>query len=512
MNYELRIILAVIAILFGVFGAQGQQRTVIAGLEGNHEYRNLIKEERGLVKTADSLAADILRLRGLLRTDTLGRAANSAAIVRMEEESFDIRSRMARLASRINTIEQEWILMSLTGLPATDTIPSDDVVDDEEADPATRTRNLVYSPYFREALSPEQLAELYGAQRAERELPPLFERYGMDREELESLAAEYDRAATRLEADSLGGLFRDLSVEGETTRERIGREWEAIFDSKSYIYNLLADKQNRRDLLARFEQGMERVREERLNHAEAPAALVDYVLQKRMLTDYEIELAGEIGNRPAADSLRLAAARIPGPESLAGFAPITLKERLFLDYSDIRVGGSPYNSSNPIPEVTVWPRGVVWRILVGNFSARQSPSVFRGVHPVAVETGDEGRFRYYAGGFPTDSLAAAAVEQLRRAGFRAPKAVVWMDGVYIDPADAGERVYRIEISGTENISPEIRETIASVANDGGEKAETVRSRGAFLITPLDGTTAMRLRTAIEAEYPEIDVRLQKNRE
>jgi hypothetical protein len=490
-------------VVAGILSASGQQRTVIAGLEENAEYRALIEEESGLVKSADSLAVEISSLRGLLRVDTLGRAANSAAIVRMEEQGFEIRSRMARLASRINTIEQEWILASLAGEPTDDTPPQGD---------ASQV----------EILSPEQLAELHDAQRAERELPPLFERYRENRTLLGTLADEYERATTQPEADSLGGLFGDLSVESEAMERRIGDEWGMIFDSKSYIYNLLADKQNRSDLLESFERGMERVREEQSRHTEAPTAIVNYVLQKRMLTAYELTMAEATGNSAAADSLRRAATQIPAPESLADLTPVELKERLFLDYSDIKIGGSPYNSSNPIPEVAVWPKGVIWRVFVGNFATRQSPSIFRNAHPIAVETGDDNRFKYFIGGFPTDSLANKAVEQLRKAGFRSPSAVVWMDGVYIDPEDADETTYRIEISGVEELSPETREIIASATAKNPDesteetatraKAEIVRAAGLFLITPLDAPEAVRLRTALEAHkatQPEMEIRLSK---
>ncbi len=298
---------------------------------------------------------------------------------------------------------------------------------------------------------------------------------------------------------------------GQSKIESIGQRWEGLFDSKSYIYNLLADKENRRDLLSRFEGGMERLREERSKWQEAgaPAALLDYVLQKRMLTDYEIALSGAIGNDAAADSLRRVAAVLPGPASLEGLAPVTLKERLFLDYSDVTVGGSPYNASNPIPEVVVWPKGVIWRVQVGNFASRQAPSVFRGAHPIAVQTGDDGRFRYFAGGFPVDSLAGAAVEQLRKAGFRAPAAVVWMDGEFVDPAAGNENIYRVEISGVGELSPALRE--AATAAAGGE-VDIVRTEEAFILSPLDTTAAVRLRSALEAlkaAFPEMDVRLSK---
>jgi hypothetical protein len=482
-------------ILFGVCEAAAQQRSAIAGLEEHAEYRELIAREGALVRSADSLAASVASLRARLRTDTLERAAISADIVRMEEEGFGIRGDMARLASRINTIEQEWILANLS-VPRTDTPPGDG-----EGRPAT----------IESFLTPEQRAELQAARRAEAGIPRLVDEYRRGHAIAASLARAYASAASQPEADSLLALLNESKAAGERLAARIGGEWGAIFDSKSYIYNLLADKQNRSDMLARFEEGMERLREERPRWSEqgTPESVVDYALQKRMLTEYEIVLAGEQGDDAAADSLRAVLAGLPGPAGLAGLGPVTIRERSFLDYADMATGGAgPYNASNPIPEVAVWPRGIIWRVLVGNFSGRQSPSIFRGARPLAVARGDDGRFRYFAGGFPTDSLAAAAVEQLRRAGFRAPAPVVWMDGVYIDPAaDDGARIYRIEVWGTDELPGAVREATA-----GAEATDVVRGPEGFIVAPLDGATAVRLRSALEEarrDNPDVAARLSK---
>lgn len=512
MNCELRIIIAVTATLFGIFGASGQQRTVIAGLEGNTEYRTLIDEEAALVRTADSLTAEIASLRRILRTDTLARAATSAAIVRMEERSFEIRSGMARLASRINTIEQEWILAGLLSPVNGDLNASSGLDSAPEGgngeNEGRHSPNLVYSSYFETNLSPEQLAELRRAQDGESDIPRSLERYRNAHREMVALAREYELASTQGHADSIRTRFDALSTALRTLGEQTASRWETIFDSKSYLYNLLADKENSGDLLARLEQGMERLREERPGQTAAPAALTNYMLQKRMLTEYETVLAESLGNSSAVDSLRKVLAALPGPASLDGLEPVVLKERLFLDYSNIKIGGSPYNAGNPIPEVAVWARGIIWRIQVGNFSARQSPSVFRNASPLAVQKGDDGRFRYFAGGFPTDSLAKEAVEQLRKAGFRAPTAVVWMDGVFIDPAaDGGTKSYRVEISGAAELSRETREAIAA-ENTG----DIVRGPEVFIVAPLDAAAAVRLRTrleAISASHPYMAVKLSK---
>ncbi len=502
-----RYMVAVIAVLAGISGASAQQRTIIAGLEDNAEYRVLIADEAALVHTADSLAAEITSLRRALRTDTLARAAGSAAIAGLEERVFDIRSRMARIASQINTIEQEWILATLAGGPPTPTeSPQDD--DAAEYHPA----NLVYDSWFVQGLAPEQSAELHAAQRAESEVPRLVAEYRAGHDRLAALAADYDRAVTQADADTIRWEFDRLRRGLSDLENRVAGTWEQIFDSKSYLYNLLADLRNRRGLLALFEDGLVRLREQQPLEREtgAPAPLADYVLQKRMLTEYEMALAAEIGNGAAADSLRRVAAALPGPESLAGLEDIALRQRLFLDYSDITVGGSPYSASNPIPTVEIWPRGVIWRVLVGGFSSSQSPSIFRGAHPMAVLRGDDGRFRYFAGGFPTEQRADAAVEQLRRAGFRAPSAVVWMDGVYIDPAAGEDKIYRVEIAGEAELSPALRDIIAEATGGG---MDVVRGGEMFIVAPIDAAVAVRLRSALETyriARPEVEVKLSKN--
>ncbi len=465
--------------------ATAQQRNVIAGLENNTEYRALIDEEGVLLRTADSIAARIASLRRELRSETSGREAISAAIVEMEERSFEIRSGMARLASRINTIEQEWILASLSSPGETET-PLPETSDGGDGE-GSASPNLVYNTWFASRLSPGELDELRRAQDAESELPRLMAQYREGHAGLAALAREYALIADRERADSLKADFDSLISAERILDERIGMLWEMIFDSKSYFYNLLADKEDRRSLLSRFEEGMERLREERSKWQEqdVPAALLDYVLQKRMLTDYEIALADEIASGAAADSLRMVAAALPGPASLDDLVPVALKERLFLDYADVTVGGSPYNAANPIPEVAVWPKGVIWRVQVGNFASPQATSVFRGAHPLAVQTGDDGRFRYFA-------------------GFRAPVAVVWMDGVLIDPAAEGEKTYRVDISGVEELSPALRGAIDSA------RVDIVRTDGAFVLTPLDGAAAVRLRSSLEAlglSIPEMEAKL-----
>jgi hypothetical protein len=497
-------------LLFVAALARGQQRTTIEGLENHTEYQELVAQERLLVHSADSLAGQAAALRRELRTDTLAREAISASIVLIEEQSFDIRSRMARLASRINTIEQEWILESLKEVPPaapdeTGEEGESEASGEEEGAPALpphNPANLVYSSWFREELSPDQLGELLRAQAAEVDVPPVVELYRATQRRMTELAREYRMATTQAAADGAALSLRELSAANRATGEALGTVWEDIFDSKSYIYNLLADRENRQGMLMQFEEGMEQLRRNQTVWNDAAEPLRNYVLQKRMLTDYEIALAHETGNTAAADSLRRVLQALPEPEILAGFSPIVLNERLFIEFADVTVGSV---SREPVPEVKVWPRGMIWRVMLGSFISRQSPAGFRGARPIAFDrTG--GRFRYFAGGFPDADSAEEAALRLKEAGLRNATVVAWVDGVMIDPGD-DERIYRIEISGAAQLPTPIREAL-SVQNG----VDVVRSEDGFIVTPLAGATALRLRTTFEnikSTYPGMDVTLSK---
>ena len=479
-------------VLLGAISASGQQRRVVTGLEEHEEYRALVAEEQALVRMADSLSGSIETLRRTFRTDSLSRAENAAKILTMEGLSFDVTGRLTRLAARIDAIEQEWVLSSLedgTGIA---------VGSEAEIPKDRQPANLVYGSYFEQNLSPEGLVELRDAQAAESALPILIERYRDNNSRMRALATEYQSAATQDALDGIKSDFDRLALAAAELDGEIAHKWETIFDNKGYAYSYLMDKANRGDMLALFEREMETLRAEQLRRQGvcASKAIEDYLLQKRMLTRYEIALAQELGNRTAADSLRKVEAALSHPDRL-GLEPVRLRERLLLDYADIVAGASPYSARNPIPAVTVYPRGIMHRIHLGNFSTAQSPSIFRGVSPIAVEKTPEGRFRYYAGGFPSDSLAAVAVGKMRSAGFRSPKTVVWMDGIFFDPdaeKSTGERFFRIELSDIGDLSEETKQIIRSITAEG----DIVRSGDGFIIGPIgDAGAARRLRTTLD---------------
>jgi hypothetical protein len=300
-----------------------------------------------------------------------------------------------------------------------------------------------------------------------------------------------------------------IDVNTELDRQ-IALDWNSVFDNKSYTYNLLMDKDNRSDLLKNYARDLERVRTEEAEwHGQwASDAITTYVLQKRLINDYEIVLAGELDNEAAVDSLKKVEAALPLIANLGLQLVAPIKERLFLDYEDIaRRSSSPYTSARPIPEVKVYPRGVIYRVLLGSFSSAQKPAVFRNVTPLSFEKGSDGRYRYFAGGFPSDSTVRAAVDGMRKAGFKKPEAVVWMDGIYANLTANNEtekRFFRVELSGVDEPSAEVKKLIATVTGS----VDILRAGDAYVVGPLDDALgALRLRTALDGLQSGLEIKV-----
>lgn len=497
--------LVVIALAMCVAAATAQHRVRISGLDSNPEYRALVAQEESLSRMSDSISRSMDNIRRAFRTDTGNRSALTASILRMEEEMFDIRNRQARVTGQINAIEQEWILRSLDSDPAAG-IATDSLSARAEE---RQVANLVYNSYFDLNLRPEDCRDLRGAQEKEAALPEMIAQYSDNHGRLRILRHAYNLSIMADTADSIKTRFDSLSLVNRELDRRISSDWGAVFDNKSYAYNFLMDKNNRSDLLQRYEDDLGRVRAElaEVRGTYMSDAIAAYALQKQLITDYEIMLAQELGNDGAADSLATARAAIPRIDAL-GIEPVVLRERLFLDYSDITLHTAPqYSSRNPIPEVEVYPKGVIYRVLLGTYSSAQQPSVFRNVAPIAVRKGPDNKYRYFAGGFPSDSTVNAAVEQMRSRGFKKPEPVVWMDGVYVNLATGQgieKHFYRIELSGVHELTAEVREIIRTVT--GGK--DIVRAGDLFVVSPLDNAAeAVRLRTALERRDPEMDVKI-----
>lgn len=146
--------------------------------------------------------------------------------------------------------------------------------------------------------------------------------------------------------------------------------------------------------------------------------------------------------------------------------PVEVKRRSFVDYEAIEfTPRSPYNASNPIPDCIVYEYGTIYRILLGTYKYKQAVSTFRGASPLCVETLEDGRFSYYAGGLKTRAEAETAVEIMKKKGFRSPEIVEWCDGRKTNLSQQNEDAtiaFRVTIKGGA-LDDTVRDLITTMA-------------------------------------------------
>ena len=496
-------------LLLSSFAIAQEQRIEprIAGLEHNEEYMMLLKEDSRLQYREDSIASVIVRARQMLREDVANRTVYAEQIMQGENEIFTLRNAKGRVIDRINTIEQEWVLQNMNTTLPTVSQSSAKIETD-----SLRYRNLVRNSAFSRYLAMPDYTTLLRAQRREMQAVDYVNRYMANYHELDELATAYATVPTEDEALSIQERFAALETINEQLADSLHLAWNYIYDNKSYAYDYLMEALGCEQQLDRqTERYSEAMREiVALEGETASEALVDYFVRKQALVEYEQAVAEELALPEAADSLRGVQVQLA---TISYQLPkVSYEQRYFLQYDSLKFVSQPYyTASNPIPETTLYEHGTIYRILLGTFSAKRPVSIFRNTVPLSYVVTDEGKWRYFAGGFATLEEAEEARVVLRKRGFTKPQVVVWGDGKYRnldeDPQPSTTvSGYRIEILGVSTLSDTVREVIAAIE---GVELSRVGSNLFVLGTFAEKTEVERVVKELTAADSALDVRVKE---
>jgi hypothetical protein len=459
MNYKIGVVCVALLTGLAAMTAEGQPvRPRVGGLEQDSLYTALLLRETALNVSQDSLSSRMQQMRAAFGTldaqDTPGRAAMAEQLLGMENELFALRNRLGSVAARINAIEQEFIIRSLTR-PAANTTAAASA--ESETPPPAGSADLLRSDWFRQNLTGEEYAQLQRSAGRSAEREELIADFKEQCARLERSAEAYQAAPTPSAADSIGRLFREATTRIEAGRRQFEAIWSEPYRQEQYLYAYLLDKLNRTaELQALNEQA--RIRPAFDPEEVVSAAFAEYPAQAALLIDYQLALAQALNLHSAVDSLTRAKRR-SGNEDLA-FPKIVLTEKEFVHYEDVSLHDPPlYNAGNPIPKLEIPDEGTYYSVVVGTFSTRQAVSIFRGAAPVGYrQTGSQ--WRYFVGLFRSYGEAQQAVRQLSDAGFRRPEPVRWRDGTYENLAAEAARSagwYRIGIVAPDGeLSGEVR--------------------------------------------------------
>lgn len=477
----------------GVVSLSAQEvKPRVAGLEGNKEYMSLIEQDARLQSRADSLSAEITALRERFVGEVERRKELSAEILRLESESFTVKGEHNALIKRINAIEQDWLVVNMNNKPA----PKAPVEESEVTVPvdARKYADLTRNAYFSTFLSSSDYAALRKAQRYESSAAQLLTAFEECHRSLEVLRNEYAMVDNEDAADSLMTLFLNRNSECNWIADSLASTWSFVFDNKTYMYDLLFDKEGRHDMLQRAESKRFTMRQniDRERGAYLSDALVDYVFQKRCVVDYEIDVASVLGLHAAADSLSRVRGKLDALRY--DFMPVEIKRRYFLDYCPVEFSTKYiYTSNNPLPECAVFENGEMYRIKLGEFAERQPLSKFRGLEPVAYLRSESGGWLYYAGAYPSVEALEKHLQTVRKLGFRTADVAAWIDGTYAGSREAIEELksksYTIEISGVESLPEGVRRVIEQMS-EGNELSRV--GKNTYLVTGFRSREAAEL--------------------
>lgn len=483
-------------------------------------------------------------------------------IVELEGEAFNITQKQGEVANRINELEMRAIeqqfntsFSSIMGqsedsdlesvaddaeivddTTTTESIDNEvmeevydvtdslqhDVIEEVETPMPLPRRNIIDDERFLQSLDSADLDDLKTAQYEEAHVEQLSNEYVNYYYTLDELNAAYNEATSQEAADSIYANYADAIEYLEALDAEIGRKWNFVIDTKYYAYGYIIEKERNNELLDKLETEFTNMLQQCANNDDLYASngVMRYAIGRPAILDFEVELSSSLGINDATDSLRVAHREFVAPEYQ--LSPIELPEqRLFLDYSDITFGRTNYyNNANPIPDIKVYERGMIYRILLGVFKSRQPVTLFKGVQPLYIEKDASGLHHYYAGGFATLEEAERAQQLLYNKGFKAPEICCWIDGLMTNltegsgmSADKGEasdiaKRYMLRIA-EEEMSDEIKQRITELHPS---KMVTLTNEGYIVGTfdSHDETTRLFITLGdefgIEIEIVEIEVK------
>ena len=434
----------------------------VTGLESNKEYMDLLRSDDKLRQQTDSLMAVVREVRSAMRANVESRDSlvqvrtDSMLLILSDAESaiFAMRSQKIKLIDRINTIEQKFVLEGLGNIGG--------------AQNAQAAGSIFKNEYFTKSLEPDDLKLLIQLQGKEAAVREYATTYVKNYNNIKTLYDKYLQATTEADAEALYAEMATSMDENFVLERQLAKAWSEIYDHKIYVYSYFLEKENREDILEITESMMMEARQQKLLSVDncASESLADYCLQKPVALNYEMYVAKLLNLTSSIDSLSSASRAVRQIDYRLPM--IDIERRSFVDYEAIEFHSrSPYNSSNPIPECVVYEYGTIYRILLGTYKVKQSPSIFRGAAPLFVEALEDGRFAYYAGGLHSSAEAEAAVEVMKKKGFRNPQVVEWCDGrkTNLDEQGEGEQIsFRVVIKGGV-LDDTVKEIISTMASE-----------------------------------------------
>lgn len=373
---------------------------------------------------------------------------------------------------------------------------------------------------FATNLSQADLVALREAAKAERGAADLLLRFYEAYDDASAVVAAYRATSDVRVADSLHTAFERAVILEKGAAEQLAGLWEQIFDNKTYAYNYLLEVLGRYDTLEQMQQLTMQAASNIADGREGSESVqvLRYLAQKELIFSYEETMARLLTADAALDSLG-------GAKHVFGLLKrplpqLSLPKRTFITFEPIKTASpARYSTVKPIPAVEVFRQGLVYRVRLGNYSAKQAVSVFRGVYPLGYAQSGT-RWDYYAGAYAGLDEAVAAVAAMKKRGFADAAVAAWNDGVLVllgtgdfvvEIVRAGSPASDADGSVSSNGSvPELSDAVRTAVAATGK--DLVLSGDRFVLGRFEsGLDAERAAVAIRAANPALHVRVKSEK-
>ena len=489
--------------------------TLYSRIDDDPRYEALLNEYTIYVEREDSLRLLILEARE--RYAELKNTNSSAAkienissqILNFEQEVLDIRTRQRQVVGGIANLDQRYIINQINrGSGEVKDYSYSSIKEDN-----VEHEQLIHNGIVARSLSAGGYADLKLAQQEDEQMPRLVEEYIATYKRMGRCVRAYNIATDEGEGDSIYDNYLSLRDMADSLGGVIDSYWSHILNAKYYAYGYILERYGLYHLLDNSSADFSNMQQVCANEDGKYQldALMHYALGRPTLVAFERDFANEMGLSKAADSLKRVYDAILQPEYR--LEPITLERKLFVEYEPLRFGAKDfYRDTNPIPEVKVYTRGTIYRILLGTYRNLQTPSIFKGAQPLYVAKGESG-YSYYVAGYASEEEANIAVEELMAKGFKEPEVCCWHDGKLRNSDESESEDADTEVSQTlghryivllecSTISESMRSTISAVAPD---KRISRRGVGFAIGTFTARSDAESLQKVLSEDHPNIKV-------
>lgn len=385
--------------------------------EADAKYDSLIYKEDIFTLKVDSMSLQLQSLR--TKFDQSGNDDIALKIINLENDIYNVRSELSLLGTQIVAIENNYAKSQRA----------------EQSSSKTKTTNiinLIEHPQIKNNISAKDLLVFNTTTKSNQQLTAIRNSVDDLYEELKELKIQFDKTITQEQVNSAIEKSFKIKEEIATENQIFQQTWGKLYNIKLDNYIVIVDKLGlaTRSQLENIDMlGRQTVQAQMVDNQNLAPALEQYSAQMKLQIGYEILLAEMLNIDHVVDSLNKTLLKITEPKKMPD---VIFPYRNTLVYGDITIGNHyDYKTLNDIPLLKTPSAGLYYAVQVALVSgAASSIKIFKNALPIQQEKVGS-KMRYVLGGFRTYAETANAVKECYKFGYRAPKAVAWLNGKFV---------------------------------------------------------------------------------